>query len=373
MITIFNGRSLGLHDNKTHIYVQLAVEMRQHLHVFNNGRNLNSFAVFMAIALHADANGWAWPSLDLLGEETGLSERDTLSRALHHLETIRLEEQRILEVYQERRANGTWGRMLYRIFPDLPTEKNEPPLTTIGKWEIRVCTPDADLAQPDPVQPDPVQPGMVNPPLKENQVKAEPKPKAAPVNLPAVSLPAKAAGRACPKPSIQELERVPVDADGHDVDVHAPSECERWLAGFAHARSLTIVQASKLKEPMHWFDESHAMAVMRNGPSLEELYADPGEDGEDFRNYMSYCVQQIRNNHGQVSKGSIVNMARGWTPKWCKLQRAKEVHNSEGTHQQQFGAGKPGAPASAASPAPELPAPGQYRIQKAPRYGESTT
>ena len=50
MITIFNGRSFGLDGQKSSIYVQLAVTMREHIGEFNTGKSLTPFAVFMEIA-----------------------------------------------------------------------------------------------------------------------------------------------------------------------------------------------------------------------------------------------------------------------------------------------------------------------------------
>jgi hypothetical protein len=49
MIQIFNGRSRGLGQDAQHaVYLQVSVQMRQHLHHFKGVR----LGVFLAIALH---------------------------------------------------------------------------------------------------------------------------------------------------------------------------------------------------------------------------------------------------------------------------------------------------------------------------------
>ena len=68
MIQIFNGRSRALgQDAQDAVYLQVAVALRQHLHHFKGAR----LGVFMAIALHSNADGWAWPSMAVLKAETG--------------------------------------------------------------------------------------------------------------------------------------------------------------------------------------------------------------------------------------------------------------------------------------------------------------
>jgi hypothetical protein len=68
MIQIFNGRSRGLgQDAQEAVFLQVSVTLRQHLHHFKGAR----LGVFMAIALHSNAEGWAWPSLAILRSETG--------------------------------------------------------------------------------------------------------------------------------------------------------------------------------------------------------------------------------------------------------------------------------------------------------------
>jgi len=81
MIQIFNGRTRGLgQDAQQSVYLQVSVQMRQHLHHFKGAR----LGVFLAIALHSNADGWAWPSMAVLKAETGYNVQ-TISQALRAL------------------------------------------------------------------------------------------------------------------------------------------------------------------------------------------------------------------------------------------------------------------------------------------------
>ena len=80
MISIFNGSRRQLGGNVASIFVQLDVTFRQHLRSFPD----SSLSVFLCIALHANQDGWAWPSVETICEETGL-ERKTVQRALRQL------------------------------------------------------------------------------------------------------------------------------------------------------------------------------------------------------------------------------------------------------------------------------------------------
>ena len=118
MITIFHGRKLSLHGTEEVIYAEVAVALRDQIHHFNTGKSCNPFAVFMKIALHTDEYGWAFPSSRSISAGTGISTAHALAAAATHLQNIRIEAHRVLEAYRERRPDGTFGRHLYRIFPD---------------------------------------------------------------------------------------------------------------------------------------------------------------------------------------------------------------------------------------------------------------
>ena len=118
MITIFRGRKLSLHGSEEVIYAEVAVALRDQIHHFNTGKSCNPFAVFMKIALHTDENGWAFPGNRSISASTGISTAHALASARTHLQNVRIDDHRVLEVYRERRPDGTFGRHLYRIFPD---------------------------------------------------------------------------------------------------------------------------------------------------------------------------------------------------------------------------------------------------------------
>jgi hypothetical protein len=122
MITIFRGRKLSLHGAEEVIYAEVAVALRDQIHHFNTGKSCNPFAVFMKIALHTDEYGWAFPSNRSISAGTGISTAHALASARAHLQNVRIENHRVLEAYRERRPDGTFGRHLYRIFPDAWTD-----------------------------------------------------------------------------------------------------------------------------------------------------------------------------------------------------------------------------------------------------------
>jgi len=119
MITIFNGRKVSLDGTEDEIYITIGVTLRDRLHHFNAGKNLNSFAVFMKIAMHIDKHGWSFPGRENIKESTGLSSDKAITSALKHLCKMRIEGHRVMEMYRSRDPeNKVWGPSLYRVFPD---------------------------------------------------------------------------------------------------------------------------------------------------------------------------------------------------------------------------------------------------------------
>jgi hypothetical protein len=113
MIQIFNGRTRGLGQDAQHaIYVQVSVALRQHLHHFKGAR----LGVFLAIALHSNADGWAWPSMAVLKAETGYNVQ-TISQALRDLCALTIDGQHVLLAVQDRAARGTFATNRYLLFP----------------------------------------------------------------------------------------------------------------------------------------------------------------------------------------------------------------------------------------------------------------
>jgi hypothetical protein len=113
MIQIFNGRTGGLGQDAQHaVYMQISVALRQHLHHFKGAR----LGVFLAIALHSNADGWAWPSMAVLKAETGYNVQ-TISQALRDLCILTIDGQHVLLAVQDRAAQGTFATNRYLLFP----------------------------------------------------------------------------------------------------------------------------------------------------------------------------------------------------------------------------------------------------------------
>jgi len=168
MITIFNGRKLSLDGTEDAVYAEVSVALRDKIHCFNTGKTCNPFAVFMAIALHSNQDGWAWPGRSLLSKETGI--KDAIGTSIKHLCKMRIEGHRVLTCYRERRTDGTWGRTLYRIFPDAWGEYAIWPEKFKGS-EIHDWDPND--GEPAPHNPPLDCPGPDNAPYKENQIAEE--------------------------------------------------------------------------------------------------------------------------------------------------------------------------------------------------------
>jgi len=114
MISIFNGtrRTLGQPTEKD-IYAKIDVEFRQYLHHFKGAK----LAVFIAISLHINEDGTAFPSYDKLQEETGLG-RDTIAQALKDLCEMKIDGNRVLTKWRTRNGKGQLvGNNRYKIFP----------------------------------------------------------------------------------------------------------------------------------------------------------------------------------------------------------------------------------------------------------------
>ena len=131
MISVFNGRerSLGGAMEET-VFVQINARFRECLHLLKGPR----LAVFMAIALHIDKEGLAWPSYDTISRETGYG-KHAVARALRALCEITIEGHRILlRVRGKRGEGGIFSHNIYLLFPSAD-EVREPtvcPRTACG-------------------------------------------------------------------------------------------------------------------------------------------------------------------------------------------------------------------------------------------------
>jgi len=114
VISFFKGRQRSLGGQTSEIYAKLWVDFREYLHHFKGAR----LAVFLCIALHANEDGWAFPSYELLIKETGYS-GDTIRRALADLCALEINGHRVLLRYQAQVEEGKqFDSNRYLIFPD---------------------------------------------------------------------------------------------------------------------------------------------------------------------------------------------------------------------------------------------------------------
>lgn len=113
-VSIFHGRARGLgEDPQKSIYMQVGVGLRKHLHHFKGAQ----LSVFMAICLHANEAGEAFPSYEVLEKETGYGS-DTIAKALDKLCQLEIEGDRVLVRRRERDDKGKYiGGNHYLIFP----------------------------------------------------------------------------------------------------------------------------------------------------------------------------------------------------------------------------------------------------------------
>jgi hypothetical protein len=136
----------------------------------------------MKIALHTDEHGWAFPGNRSISASTGISTAHALASARTHLQKVRIDGHRVLEVYRERRSDGTFGRHLYRIFPDawtdglehVPATFDAEALTPIQTDEVgssRDKQPDVDNPHVD--DPHAEEPHADHPQHKKNHLSKE--------------------------------------------------------------------------------------------------------------------------------------------------------------------------------------------------------
>jgi hypothetical protein len=153
MITIFNGRKRSLGDGsgpQSEVFAQMSVQFRSHLHHFKGAK----LAVFLAIALHADQDGWAYPSRELLCKETGYN-LTTVALALSELCEESIEGHRVLLRGQPRMAKGgTFANNTYLIFPsadEVRKFEQQPQMVRHVRKEIAV-EPEPDLQDQNPAE-----------------------------------------------------------------------------------------------------------------------------------------------------------------------------------------------------------------------------
>ena len=113
-IVIFNGRECYVTDtgemgSHSRVSVQLSVRFRDQQLLQLKGPIL---AVFICIALHINEQGRAWPSIALIGKETGHN-KDTVYKCLRKLEFMGF----ITRVQKTDKETGKFRSNVYQLFP----------------------------------------------------------------------------------------------------------------------------------------------------------------------------------------------------------------------------------------------------------------
>lgn len=104
----------GLNEETTHeIKLTINVVFRDYMALFKGAK----LAVFLSIALRMNRYGWSTPPMPTIMHDTGLSDRNTISKSITELEEMRIEGQRILIVLQQRQRNGQFVQNEYLVFP----------------------------------------------------------------------------------------------------------------------------------------------------------------------------------------------------------------------------------------------------------------
>jgi hypothetical protein len=94
------------------VYAQIDASFREYLYILKGAK----LAVFLAIALHSNEDGWSWPSYETLSRETGYS-LDKIRDALAELCSLEINGQRILLRYQPQQSGGKFATNRYLLFP----------------------------------------------------------------------------------------------------------------------------------------------------------------------------------------------------------------------------------------------------------------
>jgi hypothetical protein len=160
LITIFNGRQRGLGEgDKPRVYAQLSVEFANYLFYFKGA----SLAVFQCIALKANAEGWAWPSIPFICKKTGY-QRDAVQKAVAQLCRLEIPDYGRVLLRSQPRISGKFIDAHYLIFPNqkeierFESDRDFPP--RLAKLRKNKNSPEHGF--PAPVKSGTVKSGTVN-------------------------------------------------------------------------------------------------------------------------------------------------------------------------------------------------------------------
>jgi len=142
------------------VHAQISVGFREHLHELKGAR----LHVFLAIALHTNADGWAWPSYALLRRETGYG-KDTIARALADLCELTIEGHRVLLRFQP--YDHEAKRLMSNRYLIFPSEKE------VKRYEVDQCRHFLDTGNQDTRKQSPGKQYTGNADTKKNHTKVE--------------------------------------------------------------------------------------------------------------------------------------------------------------------------------------------------------
>jgi hypothetical protein len=107
-----NQRTFGGAGTEQVFHMRMEARFREYLYHFKGPK----LAIFLAIALHADDQGWAWPSLSLLSKETGYN-ITTISENVTELCAMQIDRHHVLIAVQAKDVTNRFKANRYLVLP----------------------------------------------------------------------------------------------------------------------------------------------------------------------------------------------------------------------------------------------------------------
>ena len=321
MIKVFNGSRRTLGGKSDDLYMQLSFSFREKLHHFKGAK----LAVFMAICLHSDQDGKAFPSYTLLEKETGF-DRPTIAKAISELCAIEIDGSRVLCRYQDQDSSGRYvGKNNYIILPsadealkaDLAVmSKPKPtilPRPKISSESELGGSSESELGGSSESEPE------VDP-LKEEPKKEEPK---IDPDRPQQSVQAKAVEDSAKIKAYRDAQhrslfpvkenRSAIDSANAPLKVTAagPDKDGQWLRVQIQDAGFTTYGASFMKEAAELEETFSTEQLIRALQNVKEVHAKKIESGEKgIWNVLSYMRKVLLNPEGDKKGSTNANSNR---------------------------------------------------------------
>jgi len=221
-LSLINGNKRELGDRpRDQVYVQFDVTSRENLHHFKGA----SLAVFMAIALHADRDGWAFPSQALLAKEIGYSEW-TVKQAIASLCELEIDGARVLlrvRAFDMERGKLTSNRYLVLPSPEEVEQYAGETLHVDSKNRVGALSGEQGVGFL-PVENPPIEQGVgflpvENPPIKQRHATEEKTEEKKEEEQPAAKQRQAAAGSPSDREIICSIHNTPMGRRERDGDV----------------------------------------------------------------------------------------------------------------------------------------------------------